>query len=534
MKKLFYLLTCCAFIQVPGQPAVRILKDIGKSVTTLPAYFNVYANKLYFRATDSANGEELWSTDGTESGTVLVKDIKRNGSSSASFMANFNGKMYFRAADTSSNYELFVSDGTANGTFQLKEINPSKNTGSNPGAFTVLGNLMIFSANDGSGLEPWVTDGTSTGTMMLKNINASGSSIPAGFTVYNNKIYFSANDGVNGRELWVTDGTTTGTQLLKNINTGTGISGYSSPDRFIVFNNLLIFSAEETNANTELWCSDGTPTGTKLLKEINSTGAGTPNQFVEYNGKLYFKANDGVTGTELWVTDGTTVGTKLFMDFDPTGSGTPGYMTVLNGKMYLSAMGSASAGGELWVTDGTVPGTKMVKDLRPAVNEGSGPNSFSAYKGKLYFIADDGSNGSELWYTDGTATGTAKLVPAGATTNNPMEFFNGFYIFNDTLYFAANFDYRGHEVWKITDKPIITNIKTINTTSGFHVYPNPSIDVLNVFSAESTYIQVMDYRGAVIYSRIVHGTCEINVSIWNNGIYFIVDDRGNCIRWIKG
>ena len=46
-----------------------------------PTYFTAVGNTDYFRATDEINGAELWKSDGTASGTVLVKDIN-NGSGS--------------------------------------------------------------------------------------------------------------------------------------------------------------------------------------------------------------------------------------------------------------------------------------------------------------------------------------------------------------------------------------------------------------------------------------------------------------------
>ena len=35
---------------------------------------------------------------------------------------------------------------------------------------------------------------------------------------------FAANDGENGRELWITDGTVRGTRMIRNINPGAGDS----------------------------------------------------------------------------------------------------------------------------------------------------------------------------------------------------------------------------------------------------------------------------------------------------------------------
>ena len=77
----------------------------------------------YFTATTATTGEELWKSDGTAAGTVLVKDINPGSgpsSDSQSTPANMNGTLFFNADDGTSGYELWKSDGTAAGTVLLK------------------------------------------------------------------------------------------------------------------------------------------------------------------------------------------------------------------------------------------------------------------------------------------------------------------------------------------------------------------------------------------------------------------------------
>ena len=80
---------------------------------------------LYFSATDRTNGVELWKSDGTASGTVMVKDINPGaGASNPSSFVNVGGILYFRAINGTSGAELWKSDGTASGTVMIKDINP--------------------------------------------------------------------------------------------------------------------------------------------------------------------------------------------------------------------------------------------------------------------------------------------------------------------------------------------------------------------------------------------------------------------------
>ena len=145
----------------------------------------------------------------------LLKDINlRPGDSNPQDLFAFNGALYFQAYDAHGS-ELWKTDGTAVGTVLVKDIAPGL-ASSNPYGFTVLGSELFFLANDGvHGWEMWKTNGTTAGTVLVADIwPGIGSGSPDSWAVIGGKIYFVANDGTHGWEPWVTDGTAAGTHLL--------------------------------------------------------------------------------------------------------------------------------------------------------------------------------------------------------------------------------------------------------------------------------------------------------------------------------
>ncbi|MBH8563701.1 pre-peptidase C-terminal domain-containing protein [Nostoc sp. CENA67] len=124
-----------------------------------PINLTAVGNTLYFTTYDSATGLELWKSDGTDAGTVLVKDIWPGADPNNSIpdsLVNFNGTLYFAASEPTNGREVWSSDGTALGTRRVSNINPGSKD-ANPGELTVVGTRLFFiTNNETNGTELWV------------------------------------------------------------------------------------------------------------------------------------------------------------------------------------------------------------------------------------------------------------------------------------------------------------------------------------------------------------------------------------------
>jgi ELWxxDGT repeat protein len=227
---------------------------------------------VFFINRETSTSYELWTSDTTSAGTRPLKTFAKQISTSYPYWPEIqsiseqtvlNGRLFFVADDGEHGKELWTSNGTPEGTVLLKDIVIDAGRGSNPSELIVVGNSLFFAAdsktNDSNytsrGL--WVSDGTAAGTSLLILEGEQLGYDPRPLAHDGTNLYFttqqSLESGSDDQQLiWRTNGSASGTvplaravdgifsfhpELLRDISEGVVIGGqlvYQTP-----FNNLV-------------------------------------------------------------------------------------------------------------------------------------------------------------------------------------------------------------------------------------------------------------------------------------------------------
>ena len=187
-----------------------VFPDIAGPRPLAPYGLTAFRGALYFFAQPANDRDRgLWRSDGTAAGTRLLRALERPAGDPfanefyPSALTPVGDQLFFAANVAGSGPEIWKTDGTRAGTVLVKDIAPGP-ASSRPGELTAAGGRLYFTANDGvHGDELWQSDGTAAGTTLVQDILPGPvSSYPQDLTAADGTLYFTADDGEHGRELW--------------------------------------------------------------------------------------------------------------------------------------------------------------------------------------------------------------------------------------------------------------------------------------------------------------------------------------------
>jgi len=500
----------------------------------------------------------------------LVKDIdtilNKNGVYPYTPMASYNGKIYFVGTNKTNNYELWVSDGTESGTHIVKDIVQGA-IGSYPKSFVIYKDLLYFGiTNQSNEKELWRSDGTEAGTNLVKQIPITSLKT---MKVFKNKLWITSYFLNEYGDLIVSDGTEKGTKLFTGSDT---INPLVTNARILAVTDSIMYligNITTSGFGTELIRTDGTEEGTKVINDLIEGPNGSENNpfgFLLTDKDIYYiayseKLNPPTkTVVQLWKSNGTAEGSKVLKNlninylpvYDYSFSN---YENNVYFNTYNETLGFSGGVFNLWRTDGTEQGTiKFEKD------SGNISLGFVSYNNNMYYL--NGALHHEIWKTDGInkkfiyKTGFFDekqayiksyiidnklyyLYSDNSLKTNYSDFIEisgdsakslvadipNFLHINDiekvgnTLFMKILTSDKGVELYKMT---FTTDVKDIRELHQMSVFPNPSTDEFEFNAKDQGDLIIYNSSGQQVQSKKCNEIGNIKVSTkLTSGIYFI-------------
>lgn len=418
----------------------------GRRIATLRRYrpgsepqFQASGNRVLISAVPEGSRIGLWTSDGTQSGTLPVVDLPKE---PERLFTHFLGPVgsrqlftvvRFREEDSKETPEIWRTDETPQGT-QVVATLPLWSYFHN---WTPWNGKLLFSYNHEAGLggcSIGITDGTVAGTREILFREDSSFSDLSLVPFGSRFLYLDPTPSIS--QLFLSDGTAAGTRPIATFE---GRHAWMP-----VRAGNTIFFVLFSESSSQLWQTDGTPAGTRLAAPLISVSdlyafqgslyltAALPDdsgrglfrihpgsdpvllakilQFSWYNDpplqlapagdRLVFALQDIDTGFEVWSTDGTPAGTQRLRSFErlPNEPFPKAETLVSDGDRAFFAANDGVHGRELWESDGTLEGTRMVADLAPGGYSAiPTPSTLVVANGYLFFATDNGKTGPEPW-----------------------------------------------------------------------------------------------------------------------------------------
>jgi ELWxxDGT repeat protein len=499
-----------------------------------PSGFVRLGDKILFAAKGGHEGRELWATDGSPEGTLLVKDINPGSpGSDPSQMTMLKGQIFFVAESGDSGRELWVTNGDSSGTHLFRDFFRGRESS----IITILGQneeVFFFSLqNPGINYELWRSDGTLEGTFFLGNFYKIDHPL-----IYGDLLFFAGTSLDLYTKPWISDGTVDGTKILKDIH---GPNDSSNPINPVIFNGKIVFATKLVYAGTaSLWKSNGTSQGTvEYAAVVGGHLFSSISDLVVVGEDLYFFANDGIHGQELWTTKGSSTSTRMVKVY---AGNDRLYMSVdLEGNESSGSKSSICPNTNLLVSDGTVEGTQPIFESKQGLcnfNDRRFVKWSDGESSAEYFVNYRGGQGDSFWLFE--LDYEENLAKAITPPRNLQYSPHSLFVDGSRLYFSLGDSSHENEIWYCDlpcDEPqMLLNLNTIEKGSDPDGLFSLKEDIY--FYEEATFKGVWRLRPSEGGAERVFDYSLPRGGIEFNGQFFFSSERNswrNChIRALQG
>lgn len=440
--RLLYLIVLTTNI---GYSQVELFDDLNKlEEGSYPTTF-IELNNLTFFVVKERTNYFLYKTDGTEENTELVnvqpidfpqfqqssrdnlflengyvfyitQRLKNDGTVSEMWRTNEDENVkigelgyYSRILGFIDNLPIFSTtnqilklDENGNKIVLMNESNLSNYLANNYPSQKLRNELFFFTfyAQGTSKSKLWKTNGVDSGTTLIGEIDSlAGNFIQENINIklsykLGDAIYFILDRAIFiGNTIFKKDLYKYENGLLAKVKTIelNNNGGFRKVRNITNLGQNLIFISE--NRDSQIWLSDGTESGTKLIKTLNTVEERDGKFWGKANGKLFFNGSE-TFDYELWQTDGTSENTVLFKSFNDLGNTYLSKFFNFENRFLFK-----TDKNEMWFSDGSIQNTTMIGKLADFYGrtgfDDSFNMSFNSNSSKFHFNYYSDSTGFE-------------------------------------------------------------------------------------------------------------------------------------------
>ena len=480
--------------------------------------------------------DELWKTDGTPSNTKMIfklpKNFQFNRTTRFTFIPS-GDYLYFQTIDSIYGEEFWVTDGSGNanstkmlGPYFIETDQLGTAVAYNGGVLLWVQKNNPLIVNDTNDLYFFNKDSQKP-VNLTGDFPRWGSGYPSASLIiplaFKTKAYFAFNHRTYGLELFETDGTANGTKVI-DVNSGPGNS-YPN-DAFIEYGKLFVCANTASNSRNVITIDKDGIENILPFQTLNLN-----NDYAVTDSGIFLIGQSNTIdnrGWELWKTDGTKAGTSFVIDLKPgTQSSNPRYFRYAANTLVFEA------NKKVYVSNGTDNGTMLM----PIEDSLLSAKSFTGYDDKIFFVGKLGQNDYHLYKYDKNSK-ARKIAPQGAENAiNPLGEGNGsvdyghrdLFTWKGEIFFTANYG-QGKKLYKIGPNTSAAINNLVQEESQVQVYPNPASSILNIQlndmgESEINYA-IFNLDGQLLQEyhqvKLENNSTTIALDNLESGMYFIM------------